>query len=187
MPMSDAAKTGSATWNYDSSTGNHSSHQYSNSLNRHRDVTEQVFRTSDTSECIHLLDALEDEYGLEELSGYENPDEVRISYHISGAGFRWSHDLQVEVDYTREKLDFISRPLKYAMEWLETKDLEKSSVGQRYLTADETDLHVYRDESIPRIEVEEFIENCLSEDKDVIKEDKKDKMEENRGKAVSVS
>lgn len=57
-----------------------------------------LFSGDESIDYKELLDSIEETYDLEGLSEYENSDEVRINYHVSGAGSTWQSIIYVEVD-----------------------------------------------------------------------------------------
>lgn len=160
IKMSNTTKTNIGGKNYNFVSEHNKVTNRSSSSARFQDVTEQVFSGNEPVEYGDLLDSLEETYDLEGLSDYENPDEVRINYHISGVGSSWQNIIQVEVDETQKKLDWIPDYLSPVREKLEEGSIENwSSLRKEYMTTEETHVHTYHDHDISMREMNEFIDN----------------------------
>jgi len=132
----------------------HTDSNWSKSSAHMQDVTEEILSGNESIEYEDFLSSLEETYDLEGLSEYENPKEVRISYHVSGLGSKWNETIRIEVDEAQEELsripDFFKEKIESSMEnW--------SLPGQEYFATEETHTHSYPDREIPKREMEDFI------------------------------
>jgi hypothetical protein len=105
-----------------------------------------------------LLDSLEEEYGLEGISEYDNPEEVRIDYHISGAGSKWEKIIRVEIDEKRNIMEILPnfQLIREKLEGSSVKNL--FSTNMDYTVSEETHVRTYHNHEIPIQEMNEFLD-----------------------------
>lgn len=129
-------------------------------------TTEPLLSRDEDLEYGELLTGLANKYGWEDLSQYENPEEVRISYQVSGTEFEWNHSFIVEVDTVRPDFGSIINSILSARELLGKEDVQDwGNVRKRYLTTEVTEAHSYQDTDISRTEMKEFIDSLLEENR----------------------
>jgi len=110
--------------NYNFMPGHNINSNFPNSSAYLREVTEPVFTGDESVDYKELTESLEETYGLEEISDYENPNEVRISYQISGSGSEWENILKVEVDEKQNKFNWIAESLRSIKDMLDTGNID---------------------------------------------------------------
>lgn len=155
--MAKTQKTDTSGRNNEFVPGSNISPTLPNSSAHMQEVTENVLSGDESIDYEELLDSLEEIYDLDGLSDYENPEEVRISYHISGSGTHWDEVIQIDIDNKSTNLDWIPDYLSSFKELIELS-VEKWG-GEEYIRTEETHTHSYHDKDLSRYEMENLVDN----------------------------
>jgi len=145
--------------NYNFMSSHNVTSNFPNSSAYLREVTEPVFTGDESVNYKELTESLEQNYGLDGLSDYEDPQEVRISYQISGSGSEWENILKIEVDEKQRKVEWITESLKSIRDMLERGQIDSpDKIWDAYMSTQKTHVHTYPNKDISMNEMEEFLD-----------------------------
>lgn len=133
-----------------------------NNMTIHAENEQEILSGDQNIDYGVLLTAIADKYGLDDISDYENPDKVRISYDILGSGTDWSQTLKLEIDVTQKDFGRVIDSIGPVREKLEEENIENwGDLKKEYLTTKTTETHRYPDAEISRTEMEELVDDFL--------------------------
>lgn len=123
------------------------------------EATEEIFVGNGEEDYNSLLDSLEQEFQLGGLTGYDDPEAVRINYRVEGSGSQWNGFVQIEVDEEASYREWIKDSIDSVRNALSDPNHDLAAVD---LDRKKTDTHTYHGRDISAKELDQFVEGFLN-------------------------